>query len=274
MSESKRIAAINDISCFGKCSLTVALPVLSAMGFEVCPLPTALLSSHTGINGYTFLDLSEEMKKIISHWKSMKVSFKAAYSGFLGSAEQIDTVYDFFKTAKAVILVDPVMGDNGRLYSTYTEDMCKKLLKLVCIADIITPNLTEASFLLGSSYPENGCMTEEKAIKTAKELCNLGPSKTVITSVCIDSFICNVSYDSKSKECNIQKRKKLNYNVSGTGDLFSSVLLGCILNGEALSEATEKAGNFVYTCIENTLKNKSESSALEFEKSIGLLTGN
>ena len=152
-----RVTAIHDMSGFGRCSLTVALPILSAMGVQCCPLPTAFLSTHTGgFEGFTFLDMTDEMPKIARHWKSLGLRFDAVYSGFLGSARQIGMVADFIRDFRGdgVVVVDPVMGDGGAVYRTYTPEMCAGTARLAEQADVITPNLTEAALLLGIPYGE------------------------------------------------------------------------------------------------------------------------
>ena len=151
-----RVAAIHDLSGFGRCSLTVAIPVLSAMGVQCCPLPTAVLSTHTGgFEGYTFRDLTEEMAAAAAHWKALDLRFDAVYSGFLGSERQIGLVRQFlrdFRRPGTLAVVDPVMGDFGRVYETYTPAMCRRMADLTAEADVITPNLTEAALLLGVPY--------------------------------------------------------------------------------------------------------------------------
>ena len=153
-----RIAAIHDMSGFGRCSLTVAMPILSAMGIQCCPLPTAFLSTHTGgFEGFTFLDMTDELPKVAAHWKSLNLDFQAIYSGFLGSERQIAMVEDFllqFRSADTVAVIDPVMGDHGEVYQTYTPAMCAGMARLAELADVITPNLTEAALLLGVPYGE------------------------------------------------------------------------------------------------------------------------
>ena len=158
MERQKRILAINDISCFGKCSLTVALPILSAAGYEVCPLPTALLSTHTGVfSGYTFKNLDDQMLPITKHWKDSGIEFDAIYSGYLGSFEQLEYVKEIVKNfsgENVTVLIDPVMGDNGRLYSGFDEKFAKGMRDLLKYADIIVPNITEVCFLLDIPYKE------------------------------------------------------------------------------------------------------------------------
>ena len=151
-----RVAAIHDMSGFGRCSLTVAIPILSAMGVQCCSLPSAFLSTHTGgFEGFTFLDMTDEMPKVADHWASLGLTFQAIYSGFLGSARQIGIVEDFirrFRRPDTVVVIDPVMGDYGRVYQTYTAAMCDGMARLAELADVITPNLTEAALLLGQPY--------------------------------------------------------------------------------------------------------------------------
>ena len=161
-----RVAAIHDMSGFGRCSLTVAIPILSAMGLQCCPLPTAFLSTHTGgFEGFTFLDMTDEMPKVARHWKSLDLEFQAIYSGFLGSERQIGMVADFirdFRSPETIVVIDPVMGDHGKVYQTYTPAMCEGTARLAMQADVITPNLTEAALLLDMPYEalpsgEAGC---------------------------------------------------------------------------------------------------------------------
>ena len=179
-----RIAAIHDLSCFGRCSLTIALPVLSAMGCQCCPLPTALLSAHTGFSGKTFLDLTVEMGRIADHWAAMDLQFDAIYSGFLGSADQVDTVarfFDTFKKSGTAVIVDPVMGDHGTAYRTCTPDLCRGMRALAENADVITPNLTELFYLLDRPYKESNTYQELK--EYLRCLSDKGPEVVIITSV-------------------------------------------------------------------------------------------
>ena len=187
--KQKRVAAIHDISGFGKCSLTVALPIISASGIEVSAIPTAVLSTHTGgIEGFTYRDLTEDMTPFAEHWKSLNLHFNAIYSGFLGSVEQIDIVsniFDMLKTDDTLIMVDPCMADNGKLYSIYDESMVSGMVRLCQKADIIVPNLTEAAFMLNRPYIE-GPYTKKYIEDTLRELAALGCKKVVITGVYFD----------------------------------------------------------------------------------------
>ena len=251
MEKQKRIMAINDISCLGKCSLTVALPILSASGAEACPVPTALLSTHTGdvFSGYTFKNLDDQIMPVTEHWKKLGVEFDAIYSGYLGSYEQIkyvEKIIDNFRNDSITVLVDPVMGDNGKLYAGFDEKFAKGMLELCKKADIIVPNITEVSYMLNVAY---------KDIFDEKDICNLfdlfkekGINKVVITGVHMENDIvaCAV-FD--GEEIYFVKNKKISGMYHGTGDVFASALLGAYEKGKTLKEAVEFAAWFVYECI-------------------------
>ena len=189
MEIQKRVAAIHDISGFGKCSLTVALPVISAAGIETSVIPTAVLSSHTAVKpGYTCRDLTDDMRPFAAHWKQLGLSFDAIYSGYLGSTEQIAIVCDIidtFKIEKTVVIVDPAMADNGKMYELFDKSFASRMRKLCKKADIIVPNITEAMFLLEEEYFE-GPYTKGFIENTLSRLGNLGPEKVVLTGVCFD----------------------------------------------------------------------------------------
>ncbi len=262
MKKIKRVMAIHDISCYGKSSLTVVLPAMSALGAEVVPLPTALLSSHTGIKNATFLPLDKEMHAILDHWKSQKVNFDCVYSGFLGSASQIDTVLSVFEGYPGALkAVDPVMGDNGVKYKTYTEEMCEKMKLLAAKADIITPNYTEACMLLNMEYEEN---PDIEAVKNAaKALCAMGPETAVITGIMQDDAIINVMY-SEEKGTFITRGEYVKRRYDGTGDLFSSVFFGLVLESGNVEESLVRASEFVKEVVEYTAEN-SENDIILFE---------
>ncbi|MBR2327710.1 MAG: pyridoxamine kinase [Clostridia bacterium] len=258
----KRVMAIHDIACYGKSSLTVVLPAMSALGAEVVPLPTALLSSHTGIKNATFLPLDKEMHAILNHWESEKVDFDCIYSGFLGSADQIDTVLSVFeKYPSAFKAVDPVMGDNGVKYKTYTDEMCEKMVRLVTKADIITPNYTEACMLLNMPYEEFPDLS--KVETAARKLCELGPRTAVITGVREGDNIINVAYDRKegvfTGSCKYVKRR-----YDGTGDLFSSVFFGLMLENGDVKASLSRASEFIRDVVKYTAEN-SENDIILFE---------
>jgi pyridoxine kinase len=224
MNTPKRVAAIHDLSGFGRCSLTVIIPILSAMGVQVCPVPTAILSTHTGgFDNMVFRDLTDYISESYEHYRSLGIEFDAVYSGFLASSAQIDCCLRFFRGYKnALKTVDPVMGDNGKPYKTYTPELCARMNELVRVADIITPNLTEAAILLGEDY------RTDKAVEWVKRLCELAPT-VIITGAVIDGSYCNIGYDGKQLvRCDYEH---IPAHFPGTGDIFTSVLTGAILEG-------------------------------------------
>lgn len=269
----KRVAAIHDISGFGKCSLTVALPIISAAGIEVSAIPTAVLSTHTGgIEGFTYRDLTEDMAPFAKHWKSLNLHFNAIYSGFLGSFEQIDIVsniFDMLKTDDTLIMVDPCMADNGKLYSIYNESMVSGMVRLCRKADIIVPNLTEAAFMLNKPFIE-GSYTKKYIEDTLKELATLGCKKVVITGVYFDDKTLGAaSYDCVKNEITYSFNKIVNGSFHGTGDVFASALLSGILNGFSLTESTQIAVDFTYNSIHSTeLAQTDRRFGVNFEENL------
>ena len=253
MTRQRRVAVINDMSGFGRCSITVALPIISAMKIQCCPLPTAILSAHTGFPDFFIKDFTPYMNRYMEHWKSQKIEFDGIATGFLGSKEQISQVIRFFglfKSEHNLILVDPVMGDYGKLYSSYTEEMCNEMKRLIPYADILTPNLTEACRLLDISYHEVD-VSLEGLMKICQCLSEMGPEKIVITGLQSNSKITNFIYE-KGKEPQTIQVEKIGEDRSGTGDVFSSVLFGNIINGEDFYSAAKKAVDFVSKAIKFT----------------------
>ena len=271
--KQKRVAAIHDISGFGKCSLTVALPIISASGIEVSAIPTAVLSTHTGgIEGFTYRDLTEDMTPFAEHWKSLNLHFNAIYSGFLGSVEQIDIVsniFDMLKTDDTLIMVDPCMADNGKLYSIYDESMVSGMVRLCQKADIIVPNLTEAAFMLNRPYIE-GPYTKKYIEDTLRELAALGCKKVVITGVYFDDkTLGTANYDCIKDKITYSFNKVINGSFHGTGDVFASALLAGILNDFSLTESTQIAVDFTYNSIHTTkLAQTDRRFGVNFEKNI------
>lgn len=255
LERQKRIAVVNDISGFGRCSVSVALPIISAMKIQCCPLPTAILSAHTGFPDFYFNDYTPHMRAYMNNWNELNIDFDGIYTGFLGSKEQIDIVIEFIKMFKkdgTVVIVDPVMGDYGKLYSTYTKEMCDEMKRLIKYADLITPNLTEACKLLDISYPAKS-LTPAELEDIAKNLCNNGPSKVVITGLqhngCIQNFIYEIG-----KPYKIINVEKIGEDRSGTGDVFTSIVASNIVKGENLADSVEKATNFISKTIDYTIK--------------------
>lgn len=274
----KRIVTIQDISCFGKCSLTVALPLISAMGVEAVILPTAVLSTHTGgFKNFTFRDLSEDINKITEHWKEENIDFDAIYTGYLGSFDQIDQMKDFIDAKKegTLVFVDPAMADNGKLYTGFTPDFAKYMATLCAKADIIVPNLTEASFMLGIPYVESGY---DKAYiqDVLKKLAALGAKKTVLTGVELEEGKIGFAiYDSEKDEFSYYQNDKIDAKFHGTGDIFSSVAIGGVMRGMSLFDALKLASDFTKKCIEETIPEKeSHWYGVQFEKAIPYLIEN
>ena len=269
-----RIAAIHDLSCFGRCSLTIALPVLSAMGCQCCPLPTALLSAHTGFPGNTFLDLTAEMGRIADHWTAMDLQFDAIYSGFLGSADQVDTVarfFDTFKKSDTAVIVDPVMGDHGTAYRTCTPELCRGMRVLAENADVITPNLTEAALLLDRPYEE---IRQADAYEVVRRLSLGGRRSVVLTGYSSESGQTGaLCFDRDSGESKAVQTPREPQDFSGTGDLFASVLAGGVARGVPLFQAAQAAADFVRDCIARTLaEGLTEQDGVDFEPLLGQLT--
>ena len=269
-----RIAAIHDLSCFGRCSLTIALPVLSAMGCQCCPLPTALLSAHTGFPGNTFLDLAAEMGRIAEHWAAMDLQFDAIYSGFLGSADQVDTVarfFDTFKKSGTAVIVDPVMGDHGTAYRTCTPELCRGMRVLAENSDVITPNLTEAALLLDRPYEE---IRQSDAYEVVRRLSLGGRRSVVLTGYSSESGQTGaLCFDRDSGESKAVQTPREPQDFSGTGDLFASVLAGGVARGVPLFQAAQAAADFVRDCIARTLaEGLTEQDGVDFEPLLGQLT--
>ena len=269
-----RIAAIHDLSCFGRCSLTIALPVLSAMGCQCCPLPTALLSAHTGFPGNTFLDLTVEMGRIADHWAAMDLQFDAIYSGFLGSADQVDTVarfFDTFKKSDTAVIVDPVMGDHGTAYRTCTPELCWGMRVLAENSDVITPNLTEAALLLDRPYEE---IRQANAYEVVRRLSLGGRRSVVLTGYSSEpGQTGTLCFDRDSGESKAVQTPREPQDFSGTGDLFASVLAGGVAKGVPLFQAAQAAADFVRDCIARTLaEGLTEQDGVDFEPLLGQLT--
>ena len=255
-----RVACINDLSGFGRCSLTTALPVLSVMGVQACPAPTAVLSKHTGFPQYTFTDLTDTLPAYFESWSDL--DFDWIYSGFLGSLGQIGIVKRFFRSQKEKnpscrVLLDPVMGDDGRRYSTYTEALCDAMRELVSEADVITPNITEACLLTGTEY-RGECLTAQEAERLAEKLMTLGCGATVITGIVQENRIGNLTYQNGNAVFSAVHRTECLF--SGTGDLFASVLCGALANGAELTEAVSAAGAFLSEVTQATLRENTPAA--------------
>ncbi|WP_019229008.1 pyridoxamine kinase [Sedimentibacter sp. B4] len=271
MKNVPKIAAIHDMSGVGRCSMTVLMPVLSALGCQVCPLPTALLSNHSEYKNFYFFDFTEHMEEYYSNWEKNKEEFDCLYSGFIGSEKQINIMLDIInkiKTKKNVlVVVDPVMGDHGITYKTYTDKMVEKMSQLVHKADIITPNMTEASILLGEKYLDHRIDTA--LLKSyLQRLCSLGPDICVITGIAtMDGENINACYDKRNNEYWKIPFRFVDKRYPGTGDLFTSLLVGYLMNDKKLPEAIEEASRFVSLAVKGTYEAGTPSrEGVLFEK--------
>lgn len=246
----KKIAVINDLSGFGRCSLTIAMPVISYMGIQCCPVPTSIFSNHTGFPDFFFDDYTDRIDEYISKWHKLGLKFEGISSGFLGSKRQIETVIRFieeFKSGRTTVIIDPVMGDHGKLYTTYTEELCREMSRLVAYADIITPNLTECCRLTGTPFKENGWKKKE-LYEMTEILFEKGPEKVVITGIPQGEFIANYVRE-RGREARILRTHKAGTERSGTGDVFSSIIASDAVNGVDFNRSVKKASNFVKKCI-------------------------
>jgi pyridoxine kinase len=271
----KRILTIQDISCVGKCSITVALPIISAMGVETAIIPTAVLSTHTMFKNFTCKDLDDQIVPITNHWLDEKIGFEAIYTGYLATADQIDTikdVFDKFKTASNVIIVDPVMADNGKLYPAFDEAFAAKMATLCAKADIILPNLTEASFMTGMEYKE---VYDEAYIKEMLlKLAALGAKISILTGVGFEPGKTGAyGYNSENGEFYYYENNRIDASYHGTGDIFASTFTGAMMNGLNWKEALPIAADYTAKCIETTVNEKESGCwyGVNFEEEIPYL---
>lgn len=270
----KRILTIQDISCVGKCSLTVALPIISAMGVEAAILPTAVLSTHTMFKNFTVKDLTDQIKPITNHWKQEGVDFDAIYTGYLGSFEQIDLMkelFDDFKTESNILFVDPAMADNGKLYPAFDEAFAKYMATLCGKADIIVPNITEACFMTGMEYRTE--YDEDYIKEMLNNLCQLGAKISLLTGVSFEEGKTGVmGYDSEKEEYFYYSHAKLPVSYHGTGDIFSSTCVGAMMNGMDWKDAAKVAADYTAECIRLTLEDSSKPwYGVNFEQAIPYL---
>lgn len=252
----KRVVTIQDISCFGKCSLTVALPLISAMGIECAIIPTAVLSTHTGgFTGFTFTDLTEDIPKISDHWGKYDLKFDTIYTGYLGSTKQIDYVIDFiekFKGESTLVCIDPAMADKGKLYTGFDSDFPSHMARLCAKADIIVPNITEACFMTGIEYKES---YDESYIKALlKKLTDLGCPKAVLTGVKYEKETQGATlYDSTTGEYYTYLGEQMPRDFHGTGDTFASIFAGALTHGLDVKASLNLAVDFTVECIRTTI---------------------
>ena len=254
----KKVLAINDISCVGRCSLTVALPIISAAKIECSILPTAILSTHTGgFSGYTFTDFTSEMMNIANHWKSLNINFDSIYTGFLGSKEQISIVKNIigmFKENNVKVIVDPAMADNGNMYSIFDLDFANEMKQLCYGADVIVPNITEACFLTDTEYKPIP-HTKEYIDELVSKLGQLNIKSLVLTGVSYDgNNLGALTYDYEDQKQNYYSREIVNEYFHGTGDCFASALVAAVTSGKELADASKIAVDFTVDSILQTIK--------------------
>jgi pyridoxine kinase len=271
--QQKKIAVINDLSGYGRCSLTVVLPILSALKIQCCPVPTSILSNHTGFPTYFFDDYTDKMPEYIAQWKKLELSFDGIYSGFLGSEAQIQIVIDMikeFSTPETKVIIDPIMGDHGKAYQTYTPLMCSRMKELVGFGDIVTPNLTEACILTGREYRKEGWKRSE-LIQMASEIRNMGPKEVVITGIKEGSYITNVVLE-KDGTGHFLRTLRVGSERPGTGDVFSSIVAAQAVKGISLTDGVKKAADFVKHCIlKSDELNVPKENGVCFEELLSLL---
>ena len=268
----RKVLTIQDISCVGQCSLTVALPILSACGLETCILPSAVLSTHTGgFKGFTFRDLSEDMPGIARHWEQENIRFSGIYTGYLGSSEQIAYVKDIMNTLLlpgGVRIVDPAMADNGKLYTGFTEAFAKEMGTLVAESDITLPNVTEACFMTGETYKEE---YDEAYIRgLLHKLTLLGAKKVVLTGIGYEPGQTGVVVY-EDGEMRYYAHQKIANGCHGTGDIYASAFTGAYLQGKDIFSAAKIAADYTVSCIETTAKDPGHWYGAEFEPTLGEL---
>lgn len=265
----KKLLTIQDISCVGQCSLTVALPVISAMGIETAILPSAILSTHTGgFTGYTFHDLTEDIPAIKEHWKKENIRFDAFYTGYVGSVKQLEYISDIMDELRkpdSIIIVDPVMGDKGKLYPGFEPSFAKEMTKLCKKADVIVPNLTEAAFMLDEEYIESG-HTKEYIERILKKLMALGCKNALLTGVNLEPGKLGIAaYNGETNEITYYFRDLINGMFHGTGDVFASSFAGAMTLGKSVDEAGKIAVDFTVDAIAKTIDDKSHWYGVKFE---------
>lgn len=269
----KRIVTIQDISCLGKCSLTVALPIISATGVEAAIIPTAVLSTHTMFKNFTCKDLDDQILPIAEHWKNENITFDAFYTGYLANAQQIEKVINLIESLKRendLVIVDPAMADNGKLYPAFNEDFPKEMAKLCAKADIILPNITEACYMTDTPYKAE--YDEDFAKDIMKKLASQGAEKVVLTGAEFSGKYGVMLYDSKKDEFFTYFQDKIDASFHGTGDIFSSTFTGLLVRGKTIEESISIAADYTAECIKIT-KNSDNANwyGVDFERAVPYL---
>lgn len=272
--EYKKLLTIQDISCVGQCSLTVALPILSACGHETCILPSAVLSTHTGgFSGFTFRDLTDDMPAIQAHWIKENIKFDGIYTGYLGSQKQVGYVKNILETMgtdNAVKIVDPAFADNGKLYSIFDQEYVAAMRTLCPVADILLPNITEASFLADVEYKEN---YDEEYIKTLlSALTKLGCSTIVLTGVSYEESKTGVVVY-ENGQIRYYEHKRIAKGCHGTGDVYASAFTGALMKGKDIFTAAKIAADYTVLCIEKTQGDPTHWYGVKFETALPDLIG-
>lgn len=269
-----RVLAVHDISCVGKCSLTVALPIISSVGIETAILPTAVLSTHTGsgFSGFTYRDLTDDIIPIVDHWSKENIFFDAMYVGYLGSERQINIIKNIicdYRKNGTLIFIDPVMGDHGRLYANFNDEYPKKMLELCRFADIVTPNITEAALMLGEEF-KHGPYTKAYTDNLLYKMAENGMKKIILTGVYFDDYELGVGiYDSDNDSIEYVMSQKLPGFYDGTGDVFASSFVACVMLGKTLKTSAKTAEAFVIDSIKATTVRKNERCyGVNFESAI------
>ncbi len=271
----KKILTIQDISCVGQCSLTVALPIISACGIETCILPSAVLSTHTGgFTGYTFRDLTDDIPAIAEHWSKENIKFDAIYTGYLGSTKQIDYSIDIMDKLLAdggVKIADPAMADNGKLYYGFDDEFVKAMARLCGKADIILPNITEACFMVNAEYKQSG-YDEGYIIDLLERLGGLGAKVVVLTGVSYSDDKLGIAiYDTAAKSVNYYFHERLNVSSHGTGDVYASAFCGAVTQGRSIYDSAKLAADFTVESIKKTMDDPSHWYGVKFEKALSML---
>lgn len=269
----KKAAVINDLSGFGKCSLTASIAVLSVMGVQPCPMPTAVLTNQTGYKNHYCIDLTDELSHYKEMWSLNNESFDGIYSGYIADKRQVDIIFDFintFRKSNTVVLVDPVMGDNGRLYSAYNDESCKKICGLARSADIITPNLTELCILTDTDFDKlnSHCESDDfldRISEVAKGAISHSEQKIVVTGINKGGCLYNGVFS--KQDCDFIKAECHGGSFSGTGDIFASIVFASVVNGESLVSSVKKAVSFIEKATADTAKEPYDrNDGINFEK--------
>ena len=272
MEELKRVVAVNDMSCFGKCSLTVALPVISACGIETCVLPSAVLSTHTaGFSGYTFRDLTDDMPAIKDHWLKEGIKFDAIYTGYLGSTKQIDYVADIFSSVgqeNCLNIVDPAMADNGKLYPGFNEEFVEAMKGLCKKADYLIPNITEAAFLCGMEYKTD--YDRAYIDEILEKLTDLGAKNIILTGISYEEGKTGVVVYKKG-DYQYYQHDFLSNSCHGTGDIYASAFVGALVRGKDAYTSAKIAADYVLECIKATAEEENHWYGAKFEPVLGKL---